>query len=86
MEFSKFLLLINYIIFAALAICACFFDVLSEIAVAWVGVLVIGTGFYFWKSKAENKMKIPMYMLVKLPKELRDDVDMTEIIKSILGD
>lgn len=86
MEFSKLLLAVNYIIFAVLVVSSYFYDGISDIAVAWIAVLGIGTGFYFWKSKAENRMKIPIYMLLKLPKSMRDDVDMTEIIKSILGD
>lgn len=86
MEFSKLLLAVNYIIFALLVISSYFYEGVADIAVAWIAVLAIGTGFYFWKSKAENRMKIPIYMLLKLPKSMRDDVDMTEIIKSILGD
>lgn len=85
MEFSKFLILIDYIAMVVLVVLCLKFDWMITVAVTWAGQLAISTGFYFWKSRMENRVKLPILLLKSLPSELRDQLDLTEVIKSIIG-
>ena len=52
--------------------------------VAWIAQLGISSGFYYWKSKADNRTKVPMNVIRSLPKSMRDEVDLTQVIVSII--
>lgn len=84
-EFSKFMILLDYLIEVVLLIATYFNSEMAAVVIAWSGQLAISTGFYYWKSRMENRVKLPILLLKSLPKELRDELDMTDIIKSIIG-
>ena len=48
--------------------------------VAWIAQLGISSTAYYWKTKSDNKTKIPIKMIRSLPKEMREDVDITQVI------
>lgn len=91
-EFCKKLLIADYVILALLLIvfCLCvlrFYDT-SNFAVilgAWITQIGITTGFYCWKAKAENMIKLPIYLLESLPAEMKERTDPNQVIMSVLG-
>lgn len=86
-EFGKKLLAIDYILFIALFVCMLVFrnDIdLTAVICAYIGQLTIATGAYYWKAKCENRIKVPMKVVKSLPKDIREQVDLTTIITAII--
>lgn len=85
-EFGKKLLAIEYLIFVMLIVCKLVFPDIDfdTIICAYIGPLTIGTGAYYWKSKSENRIKVPMKVIKSLPKDIREQVDLTTIITAII--
>ena len=86
LEFSKKLIIVDYVIFAILIVCAAIFrDVdFTSIIVAWIAQLGISSGAYYWKAKNDNRTKVPVKVIESLPEEIREQLDMTQIITSII--
>lgn len=86
MEFSKKLLCADYVVAVALIVCTVLFPEVDFISldVAWIAQLGISTGAYYWKAKAENRTKVPLNVVKSLPKDMREKVDLTQIITSII--
>lgn len=86
LEFSKKLLIVDYVIFVILVICAAIFQSVdfSAIIVAWVAQLGISSAAYYWKAKNDNRTKVPMKVIESLPQEVRDQIDLTQVITSII--
>ena len=81
-EFSKILLFMDYlfmIVLVYLTIKNPDIDFIT-LDVAWIAQLGISSGFYYWKSKADNKTKIPIKVIRSLPKEMREGIDVTQVI------
>ena len=55
------------------------------IVVAWIAQIAISSGAYYWKSKSENLVKLPIAMLNDLPEDMREKADPNQIIASVLG-
>lgn len=55
------------------------------IIAAWIAQLAISSGAYYWKSKSENLVKLPITMLKDIPEDMRDKADPNQIIASVLG-
>lgn len=79
MEFSKKILITSYTIAISFTIFTCFLalqgldiDALSNIVVVCWGEVAIGNGFYYWKARGENKIK----MMANMDKELRDRINL----------
>lgn len=65
MEFSKKILIVAAVVFIAVIIFTCFMVYITqnliplEILITTIGAEVgAGTGFYYWKAKAENTIKL----------------------------
>ena len=86
LEFSKKLIIVDYVIFAILIVCAAIFrDVdFTSIIVAWIAQLGISSGAYYWKAKSENRIKVPVKVVESLPQDIRDQLDLTQVIVSII--
>lgn len=85
-EFSKKLLIVDYLILIVLFICAFRhpeIDIVT-IIVAWVAQLGISSAAYYWKAKNENRAKVPLKVIESLPADMRDQIDLTQIITSII--
>lgn len=52
---------------------------------AWIAQLAVSSGFYYWKSKSENLIKMPILLLKDLPEDMREKADPNQIIASVLG-
>lgn len=86
-EFSKKLLLADYIIFIALIICAVIWGGtvdFTTIIVAWIAQLGISSAAYYWKAKNENRTKVPLKVIESLPEDVRTSIDLTQVITSII--
>jgi hypothetical protein len=85
-EFSKKLLIVDYLILMVLFICSMIFrDVdFTSITIAWIAQLGISSGAYYWKAKCENRTKVPLKVIESLPKDMRDQLDLTQVITSII--
>ena len=81
-EFSKILLFLDYLCMIVLVYLTIKFPNIDFIAldIAWIAQLGISSGFYYWKSKSDNKTKIPIKVIRSLPKEMREKVDVTQVI------
>ena len=51
----------------------------------WFAVMAVSTGFYYWKAKSENLVKMPIQMLKDLPEDMKEKSDPNQIIASVLG-
>lgn len=87
--FSKKLLIADYVILVLLLF---LFIVpvidaasLSVVIGAWIAQIAVSSGCYYWKSKAENLIKMPMQLLEDLPEDMREKADPNQIIASVLG-
>lgn len=85
-EFSKKLLIIDYIIMLILFLCTITFKDVDFITldVAWITQLGISSAAYYWKAKSDNRTKVPMKVVRSLPAEMREKVDLTQIMVAII--
>lgn len=86
MEFSKKLLLIDYIILAILCLCAMIFQAVdfTTIIVAWIAQIGISSAAYYWKAKNENRVKVPIKVIESLPKKMVKELDLTQVVTAII--
>lgn len=86
MEFSKKLLIADYLILVVLFVCAAIFQNVdfAAVIVAWIAQIGVSSAAYYWKAKNENRTKIPLKVIESLPQEVRDQLDITQIITSII--
>lgn len=85
-EFSKKLLIVDYLIFGVLIAFAVIFRSVdfATIIVTWIAQIGISSAAYYWKAKNDNRTKVPMKVIESLPAEVRDQLDLTQIITSII--
>lgn len=85
-EFSKKLLIVDYLVLIVLFICAVVFPKVDFTAIicAWIAQLGISTAAYYWKAKNENRVKVPFKVIESLPEDVRKDIDLTQVITSII--
>lgn len=86
-EFSKILLVLDYFILLILIITTISFAEVIDLTsfdIAWVAQLGVSTGFYYWKAKNENRIKIPFRVLRTLKPSMRNELDLTHIITTII--
>lgn len=58
---------------------------MAIIVSAWAAQIAVSSGFYYWKSKCEKLMRMPILLLKELPDDMRDKADPNQIIASVLG-
>lgn len=87
LETSKKLLIADYTIALLLVLLSIIFANrvdLTTVLVSWIAQLGVSSGFYYWKAKSENRVKVPISVIESLPQEIQDKVDLTQIIVSII--
>ena len=52
---------------------------------AWIVKMGATDGFYFWKAKAENLIKILLQLMADLPKDMREKTDPNQIVDSVFN-
>lgn len=85
-EFSKKLLIMDYLILIVLFVCAIKFVEIdfTTIIVAWIAQIGISSAAYYWKAKNENRTKVPLNVIESLPPEMQDKIDLTTVITTII--
>lgn len=90
--FSKKLLMADYVVLAILLVWLVVFSNqekdtsnLAVVIAAWIAQIAVSSGFYYWKAKAENLVKMPIQMLQDLPEDMRERADPNQIIESVIG-
>lgn len=84
LEFSKLLLIIDYIFMICLVLLSLLNTDVTAIAVAWTAQVAISSGFYYWKAKNENRIKIPVDILRSLNEDEKGNIDLTQVITTII--
>lgn len=90
--FSKKLLFADYAILALMIAAFVIFSVTgrdtSNCAIvigAWIAQIAISSGFYYWKAKAENLLKMSMQLLKELPDEWKEKADLNQMIEAVFS-
>ena len=85
-EFSKKLLVVDYLVMIVLFVCAIYFPEVdfTTIIVAWIAQLGISSAAYYWKAKNENRSKVPLKVVESLPEDIRQQLDLTQVVTSII--
>lgn len=52
--------------------------------VAWIAQIGISSAAYYWKSKSDNRVKVPINVIKTLPRNMREGLDLTEVIVAII--
>ena len=79
-------MIVDYLILIVLFLCTIIFPDIDfvTIDVAWMAQIAVSSGFYYWKAKSENRTKVPIKVIQSLPEEVRGELDMTQVIISII--
>ena len=85
-EFSKKLLIVDYLILIVLFVCSVLFPAVdfTTIIMAWIAEVGISSAAYYWKSKNENRTKVPLKVVESLPEDIRSQLDLTQVVTSII--
>lgn len=85
-EFSKILLIVDYLILIVLFVCAILFPEtdFTTIIIAWIAQVGVSSAAYYWKAKTENRSKVPLKVIESMPPEMQDKIDLTQVITSII--
>ena len=60
-------------------------DIFGIFLSTWIVQLGVSSGAYYVLIKSEHKMELPIQLLKDLPRSIKDQVDATEIITSVLS-
>lgn len=60
-------------------------DIFGIFLSTWIIQLGVSSGAYYVLIKSEHKMELPIQLLNELPEDVKEQVDMTQIITSVLS-
>lgn len=60
-------------------------DIFGIFLSTWIIQLGVSSGAYYMMAKSEHKIELPMALVNDLPQDIKDQVDMTEIITTVLS-
>lgn len=60
-------------------------DMFGILLSTWIVQLGVSSGAYYVLIKSEHKMELPIQLLNELPQDVKERVDMTQIITSVLS-
>lgn len=60
-------------------------DIFGVFLSAWIIQLGVSSGAYYVLIKSEHKIELPIQLLNDLPKDIKERVDVTQIISSVLS-
>lgn len=85
-EFSKLILIVELLVLIAMIVCAVKMPEINfeSIICAWIAVIGASAAAYFWKAKTENRIKVPIKVIESLPEDVRDELNLTELITAII--
>lgn len=81
-EFSKVLLFVDYLIMVVLIFLTIKYPEIDfiQLDTVWAAQLGVATTAYYWKTKYDNKIKVPINVIKGLPKSMRDGIDVTQVM------
>lgn len=59
-------------------------DVFGVFLSTWIVQLGVSSGAYYMMAKSEHKVELPMQLINELPEDIKESVDMTNIITTVL--
>ena len=60
-------------------------DMFGVLLGTWIVQLGVSSGAYYVLIKSEHKMELPIQLLNDLPQDIKDQVDVTQVITSVLS-
>ena len=60
-------------------------DMFGVILGTWIVQLGVSSGAYYVLIKSEHKMELPIQLLNELPQEIKERIDVTQVITSVLS-
>lgn len=60
-------------------------DIFGIFLSTWIVQLGVSSGAYYMMAKSEHKVELPMALVNDLPQDIKEQVDMTQIITSVLS-
>lgn len=60
-------------------------DMFGVFLSTWIVQLGLSSGAYYMMAKSEHKVELPMALVNDLPQDIKDQVDMTQIITTVLS-
>ena len=60
-------------------------DMFGVLLGTWIVQLGVSSGAYYVLIKSEHKMELPIQLLNDLPQEIKEQVDVTQIITTVLS-
>ena len=60
-------------------------DMFGVILGVWIAQLGLSSGAYYVLVKSEHKIELPIWLLSELPEDIKEQVDLTQIITSVLS-
>ena len=60
-------------------------DIFGVFLSVWIVQLGLSSGAYYMMAKSEHKVELPMALVNDLPEDIKDKVDMTQIITTVLS-
>ena len=52
---------------------------------AWITQLGLSSGAYYLMSRSDHKIQLPMQMLNTIPDDIKEQLDMTQVITTVLS-
>ena len=60
-------------------------DIFGIFLSTWIVQLGLSSGAYYMMAKSEHKVELPMELINDLPQDIKESVDMTQIITTVLS-
>lgn len=60
-------------------------DIFGIFLSTWIIQLGLSSGAYYMMAKSEHKVELPMQLVNDLPQDIKEQVDMTQIITTVLN-
>lgn len=60
-------------------------DMFGVILGTWIVQLGVSSGAYYMMAKSEHKVELPMELINGLPQDIKEQVDMNQIITTVLS-
>lgn len=60
-------------------------DIFGILLSTWIIQLGVSSGAYYMMAKSEHKVELPMELINDLPQDIKDIVDMNQIITTVLS-
>ena len=59
-------------------------DIFGVLLGTWVIQLGVSSGAYYFMCKSDHKIQLPMQLVNEIPENIREQVDLTQIITTVL--